>query len=113
MAEDPEPDQAPARPTWARRVRTRITEAGSAARRRMERRPGRGKAATVADAAAGGTSSADDAERVRAELARADAAARSTVNRTRLVIAIVGVAAQVAMVLIAWRLRARRRQRRR
>jgi len=112
MTEGPRPDPESAPSTWAMRLRSKVANAGGAARRRMERLPGRTRASTVAGAAPDGTSSAIDVERLRAELAEADAAAQGTVNRTRIVIAIVGVVVQVAIALIAWRLAVWRRHRR-
>lgn len=99
--------------TPKRGMRTRLTDAGMAARRRMERLRG-GNSSAIADKAAPEHTSAGD-EVQGDPTAPSDSPARAlwrTVQRARLALVVLVALTQVVLALVSWRIKASRARRR-
>lgn len=106
MTENTKPERTSVPSAWVRRIRTKFTGASIAARRTMERLPGR-KAAAV------GENPAPEIQDAPAQPSADPAIGLwATVKRARLAILITMTVVQVVMAVIAWRIKVRRARQR-
>jgi hypothetical protein len=108
---DPKPEQTAPR-AGVKRLRASLTDAGSAARRRLRRFRGGADAAADATPAPEGVAIADDIV-VEAEPAqRTGIGLWRAISRAKLALVIVVALVQVVLALISWRIRGSRARRR-
>ena len=106
MAENPTPERTTAPPAWGKRIRTGLADARIAARRRIDRLPGRNRPPIDPAPAA------DEVQGVPSDLPDPGIGLRRTVTRARLMILIIVTVAQVLIAVIAWRIKVGRARRR-
>jgi hypothetical protein len=114
MAGNAEPERMTAPSAWVRPVRSGLTDGVGATRRTIGRLPGVRRFSRATKAPTGGPPATDERQGVPAGPSDHSAVVmRRSARRVRLLLVIIGIAAQVVIALIGWRITVWRGQRRR